>query len=367
MKLPDTINKDVTKALSEDELTYDKEQLLYALDHAYSGRRFLPKDEFLELRDRIHYISDPVTVQSLCHQIAYYFQEVSDNHLRARFNDRSCFVSRRRQLPNVGSNYYRKQGKIWDVRRQKKKNKMALLISILEFPNSQSQEWNGFMEAIQKQINGVDLVILDLRGNSGGDDTIGRELANFMAGGELKDPYLPQWSSYTPESLQLFINLFTLMEQKALAEGKEAPTYVHNLREKFTLEQDAVLDGQKAQEYTSQKDYGEEFSFAKSQRKPIYILVDAGCASSCESTVDFFENNPLAVTVGEQTAGYVHFGNNGRLVLKNSGIQIQMAISYNAYRDGRFIEKKGIAPKISVPSGHDAFDIAWGNYLRAGH
>jgi len=83
-------------------------------------------------------------------------------------------------------------------------------------------------------------------------------------------------------------------------------------------------------------------------------LIDADCASSCESTTDAFENNTLVKTVGENTAGYVHFGNSGGVILKNSGIRLQVAISYNSYLDGRFIEKVGITPKIPVPAGSDA-------------
>lgn len=93
-------------------------------------------------------------------------------------------------------------------------------------------------------------------------------------------------------------------------------------------------------------------------------MIDADCASSCESTTDFFEYNSLVKTVGENSAGYVHFGNNGNVILKNSGIVLQMAISYNSYKDGRFIEKKGITPKIQVPAGKDAMEFAWADYLK---
>lgn len=105
------------------------------------------------------------------------------------------------------------------------------------------------------------------------------------------------------------------------------------------------------------------FDYNKSIKKPIYILIDAECASSCESTTDFFEYNTLVKTVGENTAGYVHFGNNGIVILINSGIMLQLAISYNNYVDGRFIEKTGITPKIKVPAGKNVLDFAWADFL----
>lgn len=109
---------------------------------------------------------------------------------------------------------------------------------------------------------------------------------------------------------------------------------------------------------------GGDFVYENSIKKPIYILIDATCASSCESTTDFFEFNPLAKTIGENTAGYIHFGNNGNVFLKNSGVNLQIAVSYNSYHDGRFLEKKGITPKIRVPQGQDAMKFAWDDFIK---
>ena len=68
--------------------------------------------------------------------------------------------------------------------------------------------------------------------------------------------------------------------------------------------------------------------------------------------------------MGENTVGSIHFGNNGTVVLKNSGVFAYISISYNQYYDGRFIEKIGITPKIKVPSGQDAMSYAWKDFLK---
>jgi len=91
--------------------------------------------------------------------------------------------------------------------------------------------------------------------------------------------------------------------------------------------------------------------------KPVFILQDRGCASSCESSIDFFEYVDHVKRVGENTAGFVHFGNMGFTMLPISVIQVNIASTFNTYRDGRFIEMTGIKPDIAVPAGEDAYSF----------
>ena len=131
------------------------------------------------------------------------------------------------------------------------------------------------------------------------------------------------------------------------------------------MQRNRALNGERPAFNADVEPPSEDFVLKKSIQKPIYILIDSVCGSSCESTVDFFEYNPLVKTVGENTAGYIHFGNNGNVFLKNSGVNLQMAVSYNSYLDGRFIEKKGIVPKIAVPKGSNAMDFAWLDFIKS--
>ena len=66
--------------------------------------------------------------------------------------------------------------------------------------------------------------------------------------------------------------------------------------------------------------------------------MDQRCASSCESTIDAFEFYPQAKKVGENTAGFIHFGNVSPAILPNSKIMVQI----------------GIKPDIPLPEGTDA-------------
>lgn len=365
IEIPETINKDPDKILSEQEVEYDIAQTIYALNTAYSGKKFLPKGEFRTLIQNIEPLKAPYSAAELCEKIDSYMDAVSDNHLNAKFNNKPCFKSPNGRDGKVGKNFYFEKNDIpWKVRLSHKSKKNALLISITGFPKSTSPVWRGFIDTVKKQLPQADLVILDMRGNGGGDDSKGFELSALLAGTELKTPYAKQWNNPAPEAQQLFVNTFEYWARLDKEEGKLVPAYLLDLKKEFIQKRDRAVRGEKARDRESDEPQGHDFVLEKSIKRPIYILIDADCASSCESTTDFFENNPLVKTVGENTAGYVHFGNNGNVFLKNSGIKLQMAISYNSYTDGRFIEKIGIKPKIPVSAGEDAMEYAWQDFFK---
>lgn len=230
--------------------------------------------------------------------------------------------------------------------------------------------WNGFLNLVKSKVVGVQLIIIDMRGNRGGDDTFGKKLSDLLAGTELKTPYGRQWTSQNPQSVQLFVNLFAYRIRKIKTKGNVVPKHLEALKNKFIDKRMDAIAGkipkEKYDNWGSSRSMT-NFDLNKSVKKPIYILMDANCASSCESTIDFFEFNPLVKTVGENTAGYIHFGNNGLVVLKNSGIKVNVAMSYSGYKDRRFLEKVGLTPQLKVPSGEDALEYAWRDYFREGN
>lgn len=161
IEISSEINKSSEKLLTQQDVEYDIEQTMYALETAYSGSRFLPLNEFNVLLENIRSIRGPMTVKDFCYQIGGFVDKVT-----------------------------------------------ALLISITSFYQSTSPAWNGFLEKVKGLLPQAQLVIIDMRGNGGGDDAKGFELSTLLAGNPLKHPYGPQWNSYRPETYQLFVNTF---------------------------------------------------------------------------------------------------------------------------------------------------------------
>lgn len=369
IKNPKALNTDENKKLSAEMVAYDLEQIIFSLENGYSGKKFLPNNEFPALIRDLRKVKGAKTVKTFCEELDTRMDKVSDNHLNAKFDNESCFKSPNKKKANVGKNRFDRKKGPWKVDLESKNGVKALYISITRFPSHKNPEWNGFLEAVKSKVDKAKLVILDMRGNGGGDDTMGRNLSDFFAGVKLKVPYSILWSSRSPVSSQLFINAFGMKMREQKEKGKKPKPYLVKLQERFINYRDQALQGKMAMEVSHfyNKENGRiDFDKSKAINKPIYILQDAACASSCESTIDFFENNPNVATIGEPTAGYIHFGNAARLFLKNSGVMIQIPISYNAYTDGRFVEKKGIAPQIQLNDGKDAYESAWNQYLKEG-
>lgn len=351
---PKEKNINPSQMISESALRYDKDELLYALKNVYSGSQHLPKMEFRNLISDIENIGGSMRAIEFCKKIALAFEQVSDNHLRAKFTDNGCHGEVKTN-PRVGKNFYSEANDIpWAVKLEKIKNKNVLFISITSFPQNNSPKWNGFLEKVSSHLTSAKAVVLDMRGNGGGDDSYGFRLAELLSGTKnLKAPYADQWQWNKPESFQLFVNLFSDWENYLISEGKPVPPYIIEKRDEFAKKRDEVIAGSfKAED----RQKHENLPISKSLR-PLFILIDKECASSCESTTDYFEYVPNTTTVGENTAGFIHFSNNGLIILKNSGVMIQMATTFNTYRDGRFIEKKGITPKWIVPPGQNALDF----------
>ncbi|MFC1482236.1 S41 family peptidase [Myxococcota bacterium] len=92
----------------------------------------------------------------------------------------------------------------------------------------------------------------------------------------------------------------------------------------------------------------------KGYDRPILVLVNRGCASSCESTLESLVRHPRVVTVGQNTGGYVSFGNNGCILLRHSQIMVQLATDYWRRASKAFEEKVGYRPDVVLPVETDA-------------
>jgi C-terminal processing protease CtpA/Prc len=230
------------------------------------------------------------------------------------------------------------------------------VVSIVSFQFSEDPAWNGFSEAVAAAKENAPAIVFDFRGNGGGDDSTGRKMARILYGQDFPSPVEKIVKSQTPATFAIGVSGIRLRILRMKRSGVAVPDYLQiRLQEKLREYHEAKsgLLSTEAEKLMS----GLPFNQSKAYTKPIYLLVDRGCASSCESTVELFEDHPFAKMVGENTGGFVHFGNTGSVVLPNSKIVLSMATNYWKRRNG-FFEKSGYAPKIRVPYGSDALEYA---------
>ncbi len=361
---PDHIVEKAPEKLTQDQVATDVSYLKYALDRGYAGRDFLPSGAFQQMMTRISTVSGPMTPQSLRDRIDEILTEVPDNHLSARLDGkRSDYRKSKTPTGSVGNNFYEKNmDKPWAVEIRKIHKKPVLFISITALPFYESSVWKGFLEQVESKLPKVKAAVIDMRGNDGGDDTTGFELAWIFYGKNFRQGEETQFQRVTPETQALYANMFAYQLERNLEQHKQPEDFlIRNYRSRLdtlalakTKNTDGYTEKAEGDFQSGRKHSGTAEQFAH----PILILTDRRCASSCESTISAFEFHPQVKRIGENTGGYIHFGDVSPMLLPNSKVVVQMGTHYDKFYDNRFIEKTGIRPDIAVPPGTDALSTA---------
>jgi len=347
--------------LSEDQVAEDINFLIFALSNGYGGRQYVPGDSFSQAITALKGISKPATVAEFHDRIDESLFIIPDNHMTAYYMGN---VSKKRRSQNeldighVGANNIKDTKKNWETRIDRVGKKKVLYISITEFPDSDNDVWAGFIASASALKEKADAIVIDLRGNSGGDDTKGMELAELLFGHPFEHPIIKQYRSQTPETLALAVTKIKVGMINKKKQKVEIPPYLvkefENTEEQYKL----ALSGQLPPEYIrTGKGGGKRSDPITGFKKPIYILMDRVCASSCEFTIAAFEWNEHVKKVGENTNGTFHFSNVGMAVLPNSKIKVNIPTQYSEYYDHRFIERIGLTPDIKVSAGDDAYEV----------
>ncbi len=350
--------KKITKPenLNSESIDKDLSYLMYALRNAYSGYFYKNKlsiDKGINRLQNSLLSIKSIDPSSLCKLMANSFKNVRDMHLTFKLGGHRCLKV---DTPgSVGERKYHSDNKAYVVKVERYKKYKVLIIAVSRFYSPSSTVWEGMLELIDQKINNVDIVVLDVRGNGGGDDAMGYQLAKALTGvSNIVTPYGNLYKVVTTAGLQSRWNLFSHLYHNAQS-SKEKQFF------KSYIEKDKELFANSKSQTEMLNKIIDPIRFSKSI-KPTYILQDRECASSCESSVDFFEYIKGVIKVGENTAGYVHFGNLGFVLLPESTIQVNIPSTFNSYRDGRFIEGVGIKPDIKVEKGSDAYNKALNHF-----
>lgn len=351
--------------LSKQEVQLDTAIVAYALKNGYGGRKYVPQDIFQKAVSEIEAIgSKELNADELCSQIGEKLFLIPDMHLSARRNNRNCSTSARNRhaVGKVGPNHLRDEKKVWAIDYIKVKNKMVPLLSITSLPAYEDAAWDGFEKEIGKIKASASAVIIDMRGNGGGSDSRVHQLASYLFGQDCPTSAAAIVKSQTPATFALASNNPKSRMLRLESKSESIPEYlVKDYNDKIQKYQKAK-NRELPEEISVAPDEGKPFDQSKAFKNPILLLVDRECASSCESAVETLKLHPHVVTMGENTGGYIHFGNLGTLVLPNSGIVIQIATDFWKYKDGRYLEGIGYEPKIAIKPGTDAL-VAAKDYL----
>jgi hypothetical protein len=362
----DDVSLEPPHELSAGAARRDVALLLYALRNGYGGHRFIARRRIAAAEQNLADLVADESAQgprAFCDAVAEVLATLPDQHLEAKLAGERCGPPPNGRAPDgaVGRNFAppfpRQAARPWATETRKLANGTVGLIAITRFPLADDPVWEGFLDAVAA-LASADALVIDMRGNSGGDDTTAYRLAQVLGGRFVRRTGVEKIRSQRPATWALRINHLTLELVSHAARGEPAPLHIQKHRDEFTAEYRRALRGESEPEVveTPGPDRGLEGEFTPFTR-PIYVLVDRRCGSSCESGMEVLAQLTNATTVGENTAGTIHFGNIGKLVMPASAIVVQIASQFTRYANGTFVEGAGFAPDVAVPPGADALDV----------
>ena len=362
--LREPIPYDIPPAISREAKQRDLDFLLYAFEAASGGYSYLPKSEregFVQRLKALRESVQPGSGSDFCDELGDLLWTLPDSHFRALRLNELCGKRRlaEERKPSVGENIGLKLAQAnqreYAVQERTVGATRVEILSIIGLHDPDDQRWQGYDEVLPRLAQ-YPVLVIDLRGLPGGNDHNGIRLANLLTGGTLEaiKGRRREITRQDPGSWALRINLWTyfisVSEQRKIKIADSIYKYLKADRESFQLAKEGKLPREKIETMQLQ-------SFAQgktSYRGPIYVLIDAVCGSSCESTLEALQMHPNVKTIGENTRGMIHFTNEGMIQLPESHLFVRMATKFNDY--DQFIEKVGHAPDVRVPKGQDAFD-----------
>ena len=353
--------KNTDHSLIKAQAAKDLEQLIYVFQKGYGGAKYVPQDKFTatlsNLKSLESTLPEQVTAFDLCKKIAGILEGIPDRHLELKLGKTHCDVQAK-VVGNVGSNYGKDTKQAWEQNSLRISSVLEVpVISIHSFPQMDDSQWLGFQAAIESEMMSAEAIVIDLRGNAGGNDGQGYWLAHELYGTTPPSGFNRLVDRQTPEALALVINNLHADELAYLGSGKEVPedtsSYLKYYRDLLKLAEEGNLPEEGIHKIPSE---GKPFNLKRGYNQRIYILVDRETASNAEFTVATLRTHPKAKVIGENTNGAIHFGNQGIVVLPESGIEVRMGTHYLEDKDGKYDEVVGFSPDVRTPQGEDAIN-----------
>lgn len=344
------------KVLSSESVVKDKADLIYALQNAYAGKHFIEKKRFNHVLARIESIKGPILRMDFFNEVRTLLYSLPDGHLSVTTLDGI--------LPkNV---YYRKEKILgpeqkywWKLEMHVIKGKDWHVLTLTKFPYSEDPKWDELYTALNSitKSNGL---IIDLRDNVGGFSKSSHHLRQyFRASATLNTP-----------SKIYFLNspLATILRMNRINDDYRGR---HNnvSFSRLHIESESLKYNLKYPKEVM-NNYSEKLPLARFPPNPLlqkvmlYLIVDGGCASACEDFSEHLKQLSDVVTIGQNTAGVLHFATGGLLFLRNSGTKISLPTSYVELFSKKFFEGSGFEPEFRVKKT-DSIDKTFETYLNS--
>ncbi len=329
-------NKLLSKILSKEQIKKDISVLARILIRAYVGWPKHDEETKVAVLDtllQIYNTPTEMTVKEFWDKIKQIPSLIPDNHLqivngRPRYNQN--FVGK-----NIAS-----ENKVNVLLTKASKDNIAIAgIQTLNYEKLSQDErhaLDGLPIWAKDYLPKSSALIVDLRGNSGGNDTPTNALATYLCGDVTNSPAETEYVRTTKDSIKI--------------------TPKNKLKGIIRLPQ--------IEEYLVAYSVGKTpgINKAKAYMKPIYILIDKRTGSSAERFVLAMRHHPMVKFVGDNSGGTEVFGNMSSTVyLPNSQANIRVGTHYRDLAKELGHDKyelHGFCPDIKCKEGEDALEVA---------
>jgi hypothetical protein len=316
--------------LSLDQIKQDVSVFSRLLINAYCGWPFLDaaiKKEVLVGLSNIIAFGEDLPIYNFEARLAETIKPIVDKHLQVgqyKYKTKRHFV-------NVGNNLAHGRGK---YKFSKTDNNIAIA-AISSFAIRQKDEIKRFINGFKEIIDNSSALIIDLRGNSGGNNTaIKQVITDYLYGAD------------TPSSVKVWIR----GTDEARIIYKKDPNYLGLLEKCDGTDPVLIYDNPK-------KNYPKFESNKPGYKKPIYILTDQKTESAAEMTCTNLLHHPTVIRIGDNTSGCEENGNQTITTLPNSKIQFRFGVNHRELEIKDF-EDHGYPPDIRCINGQDAYATA---------
>lgn len=314
----------VDKTLTSSEVKEDLECLKILFKNFYVAQMIYPEIDLIHRVDQEISRSQTTSSKDLMKRIFYLHKDMYDIHLSYELNWEPLKfepLSKKEVTLSEDLNY----DEIY--------NRSNYLYfrpgSLIHFTAGQK----SFIETIS---NSDKNIVLDVRGNGGGDDVFAFSLAEAVF---TKEQIIPQTRLQVTSLFQsIGFSLSLLIFEYDVAESyrKDVAQKVENL----SLQE--LLPFQIQSE--TKKLVGKRSNPFKSK---IVILTDGACASSCETIVEKLSAHPNVQIMGSNTAGALHFSNAMTYMLPHSGIVVKLPTLLHKYENDA-PEGIGYKPDVEI-------------------
>ena len=330
MELPADTTQDAARTLTAAAVRHDVSTFARCLINVYGGWPFydvFEKRKILTRLKKIYDTAEGITAMDLFTELGNIIADMPDEHIILQFGKKRAKTKLGHKKVNVGKN------KAGDLPLRMEPQGKTLLIAVGSVATNLIERYfQPSQTKAEAMINDSDALIVDLRGNGGGD---GRPLS---------------WLAYRLYGAHVRVarHVYIRATPDAKIVHKNFVQYWQSIK---YGEADFV-------EINSARHHNPDFEHdASGYHGPVYVLIDGDTCSAAEQFCLLMRHHPYVKFVGDNTRGCEVYGNTVAVYLPNSHIGFGVGSLYREL-DLENFELNGYPPDIRVPDGRDAYDVA---------